>query len=140
MAASLSVHPFGGFIRRFHSAVLNRAHHNLPTCLSSGCMRRNHMPPEVDAGYNFAVQTKSGFYERAFAQQGEEMKDVREKNWIVKARKVKRDQLMEIFDGLEVHRTVIRRFEGLELDDEDLEKFEVGNNGEVKLREAKSRF
>jgi hypothetical protein len=107
---------------------------------SSGCMRRNHMPPEVDADYNFAVQTKSDFYGQAFTQQGEEMKDVRGKNWIVKARKVKRDQLVEIFDGLEVHRKVIRRFEGLELDDEDLEKFEVDNNGEVKLREVNNRF
>jgi hypothetical protein len=104
---------------------------------SSGCMRRNHMPPEVDEHYNFAVKTKTDFYAKAFAEQGAEMTDVREKNWIVEARKVKRDQLASIFDDLEVHRKVVRRFERLELDDEDLEKFEVDKiTGEVRLKEV----
>ena len=98
------------------------------------------MPYDVDPDYKFAVDTKTAFYHDAFAKQATEMVDVRENNWIVQARKVKRDQLAEIFDGLEVHRKVIRRFEGLELDDTDLEKFEVDQfTGEVKLIDPTKR-
>ena len=86
---------------------------------STGCRSRCHMAPEDDKDYEAAIDAKNGYFAKNFVALSDEIEEIKKADWGLVARMNKQDQLREIKAGVEEERKVIKRFDNLELSQDE---------------------